>query len=320
MTRNLTGGPFSSLSDYLRARISRSVGDLFSHGEYPLAGTLRYPGDRGLFGPDSMTWPVVGDAAVFVGGIRALIVQAAHPEVAAGVAEHSRYRQDPLGRLTRTAAFVTATSFGAMPEVDKAVAIVRRRHRPVTGESARGRPYDAADPALSAWVHNALTDSFLSAYRHYGARPCPCRDADRYVAEQCRVGALLDADPLPPTARALADWISGHPALAPSAAGTEAILFLRDPPLPPGVRTAYGLLFRAAVATLPARIRQIAGLSSRPGDARAGGAAVAALRWCLGSSPDWQLALTRIGAPVPAGARFRRPAPEPPDAGATAGA
>ena len=78
--------------------------------------------------------------------------------------------------------------------------------------------------------------------------------------------------------------------------------------------------FRAAVATLPARIRQIAGLSSRPGDARAGGAAVAALRWCLGSSPDWQLALTRIGAPVPAGARFRRPAPEPPDAGATAGA
>jgi uncharacterized protein (DUF2236 family) len=315
MARDLAGGLLSSASGYLRGRIAASVGDLFSHGDYPLAGTLRYRGDRGLFGPDSVTWPVVGDAAVFVGGIRALIVQAAHPEVAAGVAEHSRYRQDPLGRLTRTAAFVTATSFGAMPEVESAVAIVRRRHRPVTGQSARGRPYDAADPALSAWVHNALTDSFLSAYRHYGARPCPGGDADRYVAEQCRVGALLDADPLPPAARALADWISGHPALAPSAAGTEAILFLRDPPLPPGVRSAYRLLFRAAVATLPPRIRQIAGLSSRPGDARAGAAAVAALRWCLGSSPDWQLALARTGAPVPDAARFRRAMPGPQDTG-----
>lgn len=52
--------------------------------------------------PGSMTWPVVGDAAVFVGGIRGLLVQVAHPEVAAGVAEHLRYRQDPFGRLIRT--------------------------------------------------------------------------------------------------------------------------------------------------------------------------------------------------------------------------
>jgi uncharacterized protein (DUF2236 family) len=319
MTRDLGGGALPSLSGYLGGRVAQSVGALFSHGGYPLAGTLRYRGDRGLFGPDSMTWPVVGDAAVFVGGIRALIVQAAHPEVAAGVAEHSRYREDPMGRLSRTAAFVTATSFGAMPEVENAVAIVQRRHRPVTGESARGRPYDAADPHLGAWVHNALTDSFLTAYRHYGARPCADRDADRYVAEQCRVGALLSADPLPRTAQTLADWITGHPALAPSAAGSEAISFLRNPPLPAGVRAAYGLLFRAAVATLPSRIRQIAGLSTRATDARAGGAAITALRWCLGSSPDWQLALARTGAPVPDGARFRRPAPGSQDPAAAAG-
>jgi uncharacterized protein (DUF2236 family) len=319
MTRDLAGGALPSLSKYLRGRVTESVGALFSHGGYPLAGTLRYRGDPGLFGPDSMTWPVVGDAAVFVGGIRALIVQAAHPEVAAGVAEHSRYRDDPMGRLTRTAAFVTATSFGAMPEVENAVAIVRRRHRPVTGESARGRPYDASDPDLSAWVHNALTDSFLTAYRHYGAVPCAARDADRYVTEQCRVGALLSAEPLPRTAHTLADWISGHPALAPSAAGTEAISFLRNPPLPPGVRAAYGLLFRAAAVTLPPRIRQIAGLSSRGAGARTGGAAIAALRWCLGSSPDWQLALARTGAPVPAGARFRRAAAGSQDNAAVAG-
>jgi uncharacterized protein (DUF2236 family) len=302
----------SLLTAQLRGRIAAAAGGLFSHGDYPLARTLDYQGDPGLFGPGSVTWPVVGDTAVFVGGIRALLVQAAHPEVAAGVADHSRYRQDPLGRLTRTAAYVTATSFGAMPEVEQAVAVVRRRHRPVTGQSGRGQPYDAADPALAAWVHNSLTDSFLAAYRAYGARPCPAADADRYVAEQRRVGALLDAGPLPETAAGLAGWISGHPALAPSAAGREAIEFLRRPPLPAAIRLAYGWLLRAAAATLPDRIREITGVATRPGDLQLGIAAVTALRWSLGSSPDWQLALARTGSPAPPGARFRRPMPQAP--------
>jgi len=310
MSRLSAGGGLSVVSDYVRGRVSASVGALFARGDYPLAGTLDYAGDPGLFGPDSMTWPVVGDAAVFVAGVRALLVQAAHPEVAAGVAEHSRYRQDPLGRLSRTAAYVTATSFGAMPEAERAVALVRRRHRPVTGMSARGEPYRASDPALSAWVHNALTDSLLAAYRHYGARPCDAGDADRFVAEQRRVGALLDAEPLPETARSLARWIEEHPALASSGAGDEAIRFLRDPPLPPGVRPAYGLLFRAAVATVPDRILQISGLGRSPGDAQIGRAAVVALRWCLGSSPDWRRAQTRAGSPAPAGVTFRGPEPK----------
>jgi uncharacterized protein (DUF2236 family) len=293
----------------LRGRVAGAAGGLFSHGDYPLARTLDYPGDPGLFGPDSVTWRVVGDTAVFVGGIRALLVQAAHPEVAAGVADHSRYRQDPLGRLTRTAAYVTATSFGAMPEVEHAVALVRRRHRPVTGQSGRGEPYDAADPALAAWVHNTLADSFLAAYQAYGARPCPAAEADRYAAEQRRAGALLDADPRPETAAGLAGWISCHPALAPSAAGREAIAFLRRPPLPPAIRAAYGLLFRAAAATLPAAISEVTGVWGRPGDRPVGVTAVTALRWALGASPDWQLALARTGAPAPPGVRFRQPMP-----------
>jgi len=298
-----------ALLDRVRGQVVAGTSGLFSHGPYPLAGTLSYPGDPGLFGPGSMTWPVVGDSAVFVGGIRALLVQAAHPEVAAGVAEHSRYREDPLGRLTRTAAYVTSTSFGAMPEVEHAVAVVRRRHRPVAGVSGRGKPYAASDAALSAWVHNSLTDSFLTAYRVYGARPCPEDEADRFVAEQARVGALLGAAPLPDTAAGLAEWISGHPDLAASPGSREAIRFLRRPPLPAGVRAGYGLLFRAAVATLPARIREVVGVSARPADLQVGRASVAALRWALGSSPDWQLALARTGAPPPPGVSFRQPMP-----------
>lgn len=295
------------LADLIRDRAVAGTASLFSHGAHPLARTLDYPGDPGLFGPGSMTWLVAGDTAVFVGGIRALLVQAAHPEVAAGVAQHSRYREDPLGRLTRTAAYVTATSFGAMPEVGQAVAVVRGRHRPVAGRSDRGLAYDAADPALSAWVHNSLTDSFLTAYRVYGALPCPPADADRYVREQARVGELLGADPLPDTAAALSAWVASHPGLAPSPASAQAISFLRRPPLPPAIRAAYHVLLRAAVATLPSRIREIVGLPSRPGDLTAGRAAVTALRWALGSSPDWQLALARTGSTPPPQARFRRP-------------
>jgi uncharacterized protein (DUF2236 family) len=290
----------------LRARVAASTGGLFAHGAYPLAGTL---GDPGLFGPGSMTWPVAGDAAVFVGGIRALLVQAAHPEVAAGVAAHSRYREDPLGRLSRTAAHVTAVSFGAGPEVERAVAQVRRRHGPVSGVSERGRPYDAADPGLAAWVHNALTDSFLAAYQAYGARPCSGHDADRYVREQGGAGVLLGAAPLPGTAAELATWIEGHPALAPSPGAREAVGFLRRPPLPAGIRPAYGWLFRAAVAITPGRVREVIGVPARRGDLQAGRVVVAALRAALGSSPDWQLALARTGSAPPPGVTFRQPMP-----------
>lgn len=193
--------------EWLRSRVLESVREPFSHGSSPLAATLDHPGDPGLFGPDSVTWQVMGRAATFIGGIRGLLVQAAHPEVVAGVHDHSRYRQDPLGRLTATAFYVTTTAFGAMPEVDHAVGLVRRRHVPVRGTSHRGRDYDAGDPDLSAWVHNALVNSFLAAHQQFSGHRLAPGDADRFVAEQRRVGALLGADEMPATAAGLSQWI-----------------------------------------------------------------------------------------------------------------
>jgi uncharacterized protein (DUF2236 family) len=291
----------------VRNQVVGATSNLFSHGDYPLASTLSYRGDPGLFGPECMTWPVVGDTAVFVGGIRALLLQAAHPEVAAGVFEHSRYREDPLGRLTRTAAYVTATSFGAMPEAEAAVTRVRQRHESVHGRSHRDLYYSAADPGQDAWVHNALTDSFLTAYRIYGAGSCSPAQADRYVTEQTRVGRLLGADPLPETAQELTTWIINHKQLGPSPGCEAAIRFLRRPPLPWTVRAVYGILFRAAVATLPLEIRQIIGLRARAVDVEVGRTVMMALRQALCASPDWQLALIRTGAPPPPGVRFRQP-------------
>ena len=292
----------------MRDKIVGSTTSLFSHGPKALEHTLDYLGDPGLLGPNSVSWRVIGDAAAFVGGIRALLVQTAHPEVVAGVEEHSRYRDDPLGRLNRTSVYVTETTYGAIPEVEAAVLAVRTAHQPVKGRSERDKAYSAGNPQLAAWVHNVLTDSFLVAFQTFGPQPLTSEEADRFVEEQTRIGALLDASPLPSSAAELSLWVSEHPDLASSNAQRNAVEFLRHPPLPITVQLGYRPLFHAAVATLPRSISAVLGLAPTPVSAHIGRAAVNGLRWALGSSPSWHLALLRAGAPVPSGI-FRQPSP-----------
>ena len=282
----------------LRVAVVRRTTGLFAHSNDPMANTMDYTGDPGLFGPDSLTWEVMGDVSGFVAGIRALLIQAAHPEVVAGVADHSRYREDPLGRLSRTSDYVTATSYGAMPEVEQAVRIVRAAHRRVVGISHRGIPYRADDPPLAAWVHNSLTDSFLACHRAYGRRRLSPQEADQFVWEQARIGRLLDADPIPETADELTQWVAEHPAVAPSPGMREAVDFLREPPLDPAVLVGYQVLGAAALVTIPPRLRHALALKPRPGARQVGQASTTVMRWALANSPRWRQALQRVGAPV----------------------
>jgi uncharacterized protein (DUF2236 family) len=292
----------------LRNRIANAAAGPFRHVEYPLQRSHEYMGDAGLHGPDSVSWRVLGDVASIVGGIRGLLIQAAHPEVVAGVGDHSRYREDPLGRLSRTSAYVTATTFGAMPEVERSIETVKRIHKRVSGVSERGIPYKASDPGFSAWVHNALTDSFLVSNQTFGAVPLTAEESDRFVVEQQKVGALLGAEPMPSTARDLHIWVAEHPDVAPSSAMVEAVDFLADPPLTPLVSAAYKVLRNAAVATIPVRIRHVLGFDAPRGAIATGQSAVAGLRWAMGFSPSWNVALIRTGAEVPEGL-FRQPMP-----------
>lgn len=296
------------LLDSLRRRVVDRATGPFGHAEYPLARTLDHRGDPGLFGPDAVSWRVIGDASAFVGGIRALLVQAAHPEVVAGVRDHSRYQVDPLGRLSRTSSYVTATTYGAMDEVRRAVAMVRRAHRPVRGTSHRDIHYEATDPGMAAWVHNALTDSFLQSYQAYGPEPLSQGEADRFVLEQTEVGRLLDADPLPESARELAQWIDLHPALAPSPGMIETRRFLSDPPLDRVQKLGYRALYRGALGTMPPRVGDILDIEGLPVDRTIGRTSVGFLRWALGSSPSWNVALVRVGAAIPEGL-FHQPLP-----------
>lgn len=289
----------NGLIESFRLVVTGATLSMFEHAPYPLQHTLDHRGDPGLLGPGCVSWRLIADPAAFVGGLRGLLIQAAHPEVVAGVDQHSRYRDDPLGRLSRTSAYVTATTFGAQPEVQKAVDRVRSVHRRVKGVSGRGIPYDAADPGHSAWVHNALTDSFLTTNQRYSDFPLTMVEADRFVEEQTRIGALLDSDPMPATAAELSGWITDHPDIAPSSEMEDVVDFLTDPPLSAGVKTGYRILFQAAVTTLPARLQETLALRPKPGAEAVGRGAVRSLRWALGYSPSWALALERVGAEVP---------------------
>ena len=288
-----------------RARVTEAAVGLFSHAPDPLASTFDHPGDPGLFGPGSITWRVMSDCSTFIGGVRALVVQAAHPEVASGVGDHSSYRADPLGRLSRTASYVTATAYGSLPEVDHAVGIVSRLHGPVSGTSHRGLAYSAADPEMKAWVHNALVDSFLVAHRTFGPEAMTDTDADTYVAEQVSLGDRMGASPLPDTADALTRWLVEHPSLGPSPAGADAVRFLAGPPLNMPVRLAYRIIHDAAVATVPTPVLDVLGIRRRPGAVLRGRLLIRVLRAALGASPAWAAALERCDEPRPDGVRFR---------------
>ncbi len=246
--------------------------------------------DPGWFGPDSMTWRLHADRSMLIGGLRALYLQVLHPLAMAGVAEHSTYREDPLGRLARTGRFVAATTYGTRAEAERAVGVVRSIHDRVHGIASDGRAYDANDPALLAWVHNTEVDSFVTAYRRYGTGPLSDADADRYVAEMSTVGRRLGAEDVPETAAGLSAWIDGVPDLAMTAEARAAIRFLVLPNLPLPMLPTYALIAAAAADLLPFHRRRALGLWPVPlADPLvvrpAATSLLALLGWALGPPP-----------------------------------
>ncbi|MGD9999647.1 MAG: oxygenase MpaB family protein [Ilumatobacteraceae bacterium] len=197
---------------------------------------------------------VHADASMFVGGLRALLLQSLHPLAMAGVAQHSDYRHDPWGRLQRTADFLATTTYGPAAAAERAVAKVRAVHDHVNGVAPDGRPYSANDPHLLRWVHVCEVDSFLAAYRRYGSGALTPDDADEYVAQTAVVARALGVNE-PPTSTAdlraeLADF---RPELRGTPEARRAARFLLfEPPLPLAARAPYTVLAAAAVALLPA--------------------------------------------------------------------
>ena len=239
----------SVLGDAVRSRVAGDPSD---------AAALTAPGPR-WFSSDAAIRTVHGDAAMFVGGLRALVLQSLHPLAMAGVIGHSGYRGDPWGRLQRTSRFLAATTFGPVDVAEDAVARVRAVHRSVRGVAADGRPYRADDPHLLRWVHVAEVDSFLRAHRRFGATALNAAQRDDYVAEVGFVAAKLGVVDPPTT---VADLDAALAAYRPELRGTPeardtARFLLVNPPVPLLARPAYGLISAAAVAMLPGWARRM---------------------------------------------------------------
>jgi uncharacterized protein (DUF2236 family) len=141
--------------------------------------------DPGLFGPHSILWRVNREAAVALAGTCAILMQFAHPKVAAGVRDHSRYQVDAAGRLRSTLDLTLAIVFGPRPAAMQAVRAINARHRTV-----RGPGYSATDPELLLWVHATLVYSAIRGYRAL-VGPLTDAEADRYYQDTKAIGVLL---------------------------------------------------------------------------------------------------------------------------------
>ena len=265
----------------VRRRVRRSLG---------ITGEVR-PAcddpDDAYFPPGSITRQIHSDLpAMLIGGMAALLFQMLHPLAMAGVAEFSNYRQDPLGRLERTATFLGTTTFQSRDEAEAAIARVRSVHRRVAGTARDGRPYSADDPSLIAWVHAAEVRSFINATLAYGPRPLSAPDQDRYVSEMARVALALGAVDVP---RDVAELDAYFDAVRPELrftreARTARNFVLRGVGRWPHEVTTYGLLVFAAQGVLPPWARRQLHLASVPAGDRlavrpAARAFSTALRW-----------------------------------------
>lgn len=313
----------------LRGAVRRVLTRMF--GPPPFDPTVA-PGDPGLTGPGSPSWRVIGEPAAIAGGIRGLLVQVSHPLAMAGVHDHSAFREDPLGRLQRTSAYVTTTTFGSVPEAIAVLRRVRAVHPRVVGTAPDGRPYRADDPHLLTWVSIALTTSFLDAHRRWSPDSLTDEEADRFVAEQSRIAALLDprvdvarlAEPgaasrlrdgafdddlpllgeglLPRDVAALEQVLAGFlPELGVNDQGREAIAFLRWPPIPLVARAGYQAILAGAIGALGPELRRALDLDVGERAAalavRQTGLVLTAMRVTTGTSPSMRAAWQRVSAP-----------------------
>ena len=270
----------------IRSTISGQVRALVGSDELDLS---RPEGDDGLFGPGSAVWRVHGDfTAMMIGGLSSLLLQMLHPAALAGVWAHSNFRRDPLGRLKRTAQFVTVTSYGATAAAEQAIAKVRGIHDRVRGTLPDGTPYAASDPALLTWVHVAEVDSFLRAHLRYRDPALPGAVQDAYLAEYARVARALGAENVPTSRAQIAAYYADlRPRLRCDAQTREVADTILRPSAgaagPPSI-----VLNQAALDLLPPWAQALHGRATpslvRPAIRLAAGGLGRTLRWALSAA------------------------------------
>jgi uncharacterized protein (DUF2236 family) len=249
----------------LRERINRGIREAagLSHEPPPACND---PGEAYL-PVNGVARLVHGDLPpMMIGGVASLFFEMLHPHTMAGVADHSRYQQDPLGRVLQTANFIGATSFGSTSSAYAAIERVLAIHEGVRGVADDGVAYYANDPHLLRWVHCAGSSMFLTAYQRYGQQRLTSVDADQYVREVAVTARDMGVLDPPTTVEELNLALDAfRPELRLSGAGMVARDFVAKGVVE-GVhqRAAYRLIVDAAYALMEPWALELLGVASKP--------------------------------------------------------
>lgn len=228
--------------------------------------------DYGLFGPGSVTWRVMGEPVLMVGGFRALLLQALHPPSMWGTAQNSELMdpQAAWARLGRTIEFVRVRTYGTHEEVERIGRRVRRLHAKLTAvDPYTGDVFRIDDPENLLWVHMGEVDSYLDVALRAGV-PLSREDADAFVDEQRRSGAVVGLDPagIPASvAEMRAYYEEMRPRLHACKEARDGFRRLFNPAMPRRflpLKLAAPSIASLVVATLPRWARRMYGLPATP--------------------------------------------------------
>jgi uncharacterized protein (DUF2236 family) len=222
----------------------------------------------GYFAPESVIRRVGNTPLTpFLGGGPAVLLQVAHPLVAAGVVQHSDYRGDLWRRLGRTLRALYLIAYGTKGEAARAGKTVQTVHSRVQGETdvqlgpfPAGTRYSAADPELMLWVHATLVESSLTVYQRF-VRVLPPDDQERYYQEMALVARLFGtpASVIPPSLAEFRDYFTAQlagEAITVTAPAKEVASVILEAPLPAVTRVLVPAHRLATAGLLPARLRQ----------------------------------------------------------------
>jgi uncharacterized protein (DUF2236 family) len=222
-----------------------------------------------------ISWQINRERLLIVGGGRSLLMQIAHPLIAAAVAEHSGFREDPLGRLRRTMEFLSVIHFGTAAEARSAADRLHAVHGAVRGvlrEPAggfrAGTRYRARDPELLFWVHATLVDTSLLVFRRY-VRDLSAGEEEKYYQDSKTIARLqrIPESTIPRHARDFRDYMDRMIDSGPISVSDTARDLARDilsPALPPIPALAAAITGFISVGLLPGKLREDFGLRWGP--------------------------------------------------------
>jgi uncharacterized protein (DUF2236 family) len=156
----------------------------------------RRPENHGLYGPGSVTWRIMGEPVMWVGGLRAMYLQALHPRTMRATWQNTAFARpgQAWGRFARTLEFVRVRTYGTTEEAQRAGRRVRKIHASLTGRDADGSVICLDEPDLLLWVHCGEIASYADVARRCGMG-IGAADLDEFVAEQRRSAELVGLDP-----------------------------------------------------------------------------------------------------------------------------